>query len=302
VVSAVPVQPGLPVDAGIPSRPAGSPPDVRLDRFTADADPLPTGAGLLAPWQRRRLRTLYDYVGLVRSVPDRPAVLQADLLDALEDDLDRKHPRNPTIARTRRLAKSRGLPTTWLHQLISAARQDRLITHYSCFDDLLGYCRLSGSPLAQLTLGALGDDDPGNGDLAATVGSAARLLDLSSRVCVDADRGRVYLPQDELSTRRLRDDELTARPALAATRAAVEAQAHRAYYLLASAAPRLADLSWPARIALTGMVTDALTLHHAMRAERYDTTGWPFVPPRPDRIRAFATGLTRPHRLAGFAD
>ncbi len=302
MVSAVPVQPDLPVDPGIPSRATRSGPGVRLDRLTADADPLPTGAGLLPPWQRRRLRTLYDYVGLVRSVPEQPSVVQADLLDALEDDLDRKHPRNPTIARTRRLAKSRGLPTTWLHQLISAARQDQLITHYSCFDDLLGYCRLSGAPLAQLTLAALGDDDPGDGDLAAAAGTAARLLDLSTRVCVDADRGRVYLPQDELSTRRLRGDELTARPALAATRAVVEAQAHRAYYLLASAAPRLADLSWPARIALTGVVTDALTQHNALRAEGYDTTGWPFAPPRPDRLRAFATGLTRPHRLAGFAD
>ncbi len=293
MVSAVPVRPG-------PDRPAE--PATPIDRLTATADRLPTGAGLLPPWQRRRLRTLRDYAALIRGILDRPVADRAGLLDALEDDLDRRHPRNPTVARTRRLARSRDLPTTWLHHLIAAARQDLLITHYSCFDDLLGYCRLSEAPLTRLTVAVLGDDDPDHGDLAATTGTAVRLLELANRVTVDADVRRVYLPQDELSTRRLGLDDLTAHPAGPAARAAVEAQAHRAYYLLTSAAPRLADLPWSARVALTGVVTDALTLHHALRAEHYDTSSGPVVPARPERLRTFLTGLTRPHRLAVFPD
>ncbi len=295
MVSAVPVQPG-------PTRAAAPGTATRIDRLTADAGLLPTGAALLPPWQRRHLRTLYDYAGLIRGTVERPAADRAGLLDALEDDLDRRHPRNPTVARTRRLARSHDLPSTWLHHLISAARQDLLITHYSCFDDLLGYCRLSGAPLTRLAVAVLGDDDPEHDDLAATAGAAARLLDLANRVTVDADVHRIYLPQDELGARQLRPDDLTAHPAGSAARAAVEAQAHRAYYLLTSAAPRLADLRWSARIAVTGVVTDALALHHALRVERYDTSSGPLVPARPERFRTFMTGLTRPHRLAAFPD
>lgn len=296
MVSAVPVHPATPAP---PARIARA---VRYDRIAPRPIDLPTGTTLLPPRTRRHVGTLYDYAGLVQACATQPAGNRLDHLDALEDDLDRRHPRHPVVARTRRLAHTHDLPTALLHHLVSATRQDQLITRYARFDDLMGYCRLSGPPLAQLSVAVAGTTDPDHAALAATTATAARLMQLCASVAADADEGRVYLPQDELGEMGLADADLTARPAGRSTRAAVEANAHRAYYLLANAAPRLADLPWPARICLTGVVTDALVLHRALRADRYDSGDGPVVAARRDRVRDFVNGLTRPHRLAAFPD
>jgi phytoene synthase len=104
-----------------------------------------------------------------------------------------------------------GLPLDALELLIEGVELDVLGTRYETFDELVGYCRRVAGSIGRLCLAIFADGAAMNGApaLADDLGVAMQLTNILRDVREDRERGRTYLPAEDL--RRFNcEDELPA--------------------------------------------------------------------------------------------
>ena len=82
--------------------------------------------------------------------------------------------------------------------MLKAFRQDQTVTRYETFEDLLGYCRYSANPVGHLVLYLCGYRDADRQALSDSTCTALQLANFWQDVSVDYDKGRIYLPLEDL--------------------------------------------------------------------------------------------------------
>jgi phytoene synthase len=127
----------------------------------------------------RRLELLSDW----RARLDQAARVEADhpIFIALTD----------TIAR-------HDLPVQLLHDLISAFEQDVRVSSYETYADVLDYCRLSANPVGRLVLHLFGRTAPGLMEQSDAICTALQLTNFWQDVALDRDKGRCYIPREDM--------------------------------------------------------------------------------------------------------
>jgi phytoene synthase len=92
------------------------------------------------------------------------------------------------------------LPLDALELLIEGVEHDVLGTRYETFDELVGYCRRVAGTVGRLCLAifAEGANTNGGAALADDLGVAMQLTNILRDVREDRERGRVYLPAEDL--------------------------------------------------------------------------------------------------------
>lgn len=228
---------------------------------SARAENFTVASRLLPARYRRHLLALYGYARYVDDLGDEAAGDRLALLDEAEADLDRAlagRAAHPVFRAIGASAVELGLPIDQLKALIEANRQDQTTTRYATFDDLVGYCRLSANPVGRLVLAIFGVHDPEDARLSDLVCTALQIVEHLQDVREDAQRGRVYLPADEMIRFGCTDSELTRPPASEAVRAAVAFEAWRARKLLQDGSRLVGRLHGPARVAVAGFVGGGL--------------------------------------------
>jgi hydroxysqualene synthase len=95
------------------------------------------------------------------------------------------------------LARHR-LPVSLLHDLLSAFEQDVRVSSYETFDDVLAYCRLSANPVGRLVLHLAGRAEPALLERSDAICTALQLTNFWQDVAIDLDKGRCYLPREDM--------------------------------------------------------------------------------------------------------
>jgi len=94
------------------------------------------------------------------------------------------------------------LPRTAFHTVIDGMQQDLDQTRYLNFSELQTYCYKAAGVVGEASARIFGmatPDDPGTLAYAKTLGEALQLTNIIRDVGEDARRGRIYIPQDELT-------------------------------------------------------------------------------------------------------
>ena len=112
-----------------------------------------------------------------------------------------------------------------LHDLIDGGLQDTEQDRYSSFDDLLGYCRRVAGAVGIACVAVYGADQP---QRAETLGVSLQLINIMRDVREDWELGRVYLPQDELASFGVSEEDIAERRVTAAWQALMAYQGARA--------------------------------------------------------------------------
>jgi phytoene synthase len=94
--------------------------------------------------------------------------------------------------------REKALPIQLLEDLLSAFRQDVTVSRYASWNDLLDYCRRSANPVGRLVLRIAGHDDPQLDAWSDAICTGLQLTNFWQDVKADFDRGRIYLPEEEL--------------------------------------------------------------------------------------------------------
>ncbi|MHB1808142.1 MAG: phytoene/squalene synthase family protein [Solirubrobacteraceae bacterium] len=117
------------------------------------------------------------------------------------------------------------IPISSLIDLIEGVRMDAVGARFQTFEELLLYCRRVAGSIGRLSLAIFGARErEAAGALADDLGVAMQLTNILRDIREDAERGRIYLPSEDLIRYRLRADApLEPAELLALTRTAAHA-------------------------------------------------------------------------------
>lgn len=251
---------------------------------------------LLPAGERRALLAIYGFARLADALGDEAPGDRLAHLDALEGELDRAYagtPRHPLLQRLALVLRERELPRRAFVRLIDANRRDQRGVRVADAEELLDYCRLSANPVGELVLHVFAAVSRENVADSDAICSALQIVEHLQDVREDWQRGRIYLPAEELARFGVAETELGVAPASPALRRAVAHRAAHARRLLRVGAPLLARLRGRARVAVAGFAAGGHAALDALERADFDVTTATRRPRRRDVLRHIARELRR---------
>ena len=259
---------------------------------------------LLGPVQRDALFAVYAFCRFVDDVADdaRSREPQA-LLDLWRGELANVYAGTPTrkvgVALVDAVARF-GLERRHFEDILRGVEMDLTARRYLTFEQLEEYCYLVASAVGLLCIEIFGYSNPAARGYAVDLGLAFQLTNILRDVEEDAQRGRIYLPLEDLQQFGVEEDELLAgrySPKLAAL-LAFECGRARAFYLRAHG-------TLPPEDRRSLAVAEAMCaiyerLLHRIEARRFDVFGRRIALPAYEKVSLAAFGWARA-QLAGLA-
>jgi len=165
----------------------------------------------------RRLRqdflNVYAYCRISDDLGDEVGDPTASLalLDQWQAELDACYagnPRHPVFVALAETVRKFEIPRHEFSDLLIAFRQDQTITRFETFDDVLAYCRYSANPVGHLVLYLCGYHDAERQQLSDYTCTALQLANFWQDVSLDFNKGRIYLPLEDLRKYRVTEEDL----------------------------------------------------------------------------------------------
>lgn len=270
-------------------------------RALESAENFPVALRLLPAAHRRHLQAVYDVARTIDDLGDAaagdPASRTADL-HAFAADLRTvwrrdAAPERPVLRRLVPTVRACGLDPEPFERLVEANLRDQRVSRYATFSELRDYCVLSADPVGRVVLQVFGQSTPGRQALSDRVCTALQVLEHLQDVAEDRARGRVYLPQEDLTAFGVAEPELDAATSSPALAALVRWETERAARLLADGAPLVGELRGWGRVAVAGFVAGGLATVDALRRPGVDVLVATPRPRRGDVARHAISLLTR---------
>jgi squalene synthase HpnC len=133
------------------------------------------------------------------------------LLDQWQVELDACYagtPRHPVFVALAETVQKFTIPKHEFSDLLIAFRQDQTVTRFETFDDVLAYCHYSANPVGHLVLYLCGYSDPERQQLSDFTCTALQLANFWQDVSVDYEKGRIYLPLEDLRRYRVSEEDI----------------------------------------------------------------------------------------------
>ena len=149
---------------------------------------------LLDEWERELEATYLSLARVEQGVS--PAVAADKKARALAPEVS--GPRHPVFIALRETIRACDIPQHEFADLLKAFRQDQTVRRYETFDDVLGYCHYSANPVGHLVLYVCGYRDAERQQLADYTCTALQLANFWQDVSLDWQKGRIYLPLEDM--------------------------------------------------------------------------------------------------------
>lgn len=256
-----------------------------------------TVAGRLLPRAvREDFKALYGYARLVDDAGDEIEGDRLAALDWIEQDLDRAfagQARHPLLRALEPVLERRALPRAELAALIEANRMDQRVSRYETFAELRASCALSADPVGRLVLRVFGAATPERIALSDDVCTGLQIAEHCQDVAEDFGRGRVYLPQEDLRTFAVAEDELRGPgPSSTALRDLIAFECDRAGELLRAGVPLARSMHGRARFAVAAFTAGGRAALGAIAARHHDVLAGPPKASKARRAAALVRVLT----------
>lgn len=195
------------------------------------------------------------------------------------------------------------IPLNLLDELISGTTSDLKASPddepdtYATFADLYRYCYLVASVVGLVCIRIFGYTDPAAEKLAEETGIAFQLTNILRDVAEDAERGRVYLPLEDLAAHNITLESLLRRPAgkppTVNERALLAEIGRRAENYYVSAGKLLPLINPESRPALWVLVKIYRGLLKRIRRAEYDVFSRRISVPTFQKLEILAVGMAR---------
>jgi squalene synthase HpnC len=159
---------------------------------------------------RPHFHAIYAYCRVSDDLGDEVGDTQQSLalLDLWGRELDACYEgrtRHPVFVALAETIRACNIPKEPFADLLTAFRQDQLVTRYANMQQVLDYCRNSANPVGRLVLYTCGYRDDKRFRMSDATCSALQLANFWQDVKVDFAKDRVYLPQDDMQRFRVTD-------------------------------------------------------------------------------------------------
>jgi 15-cis-phytoene synthase len=165
---------------------------------------------------KEKRQAIYAVYAFCRSVDDVADGDASDgekqmLLDEWRREIERCYKGKPEHPITVKLAQSLQrfpIPREHFEELIAGVEMDLTHTRYSTFGELYEYCYRVASVVGLMCIEIFGYRNPKAKDYAIALGVALQLTNIMRDLKGDAERGRIYLPLEDLTRVGYREEEL----------------------------------------------------------------------------------------------
>jgi phytoene synthase len=210
---------------------------------------------------------------------------------------------DPVFIAVRDAARRYSIPLSLLDELIAGTTSDLKVNSgdapdtYATFADLYQYCYLVASVVGLVCIRIFGYTDPAAEKLAEETGVAFQLTNILRDVSEDAERGRVYLPLEDLAAHNVSLDSILHRKQGASPsaneRALLAEIGARAEAYYASAGKLLPLIDRESRPALWVLVRIYRGLLRRIRRADYDVFSRRISVPTFQKLEILAVGMAR---------
>jgi phytoene synthase len=166
---------------------------------------------LLSRQQRKAMCAIYAFMRHCDDLSDEPGASRV-ALDAWRKELDESlaghfgtHPIWPAFHHT---VRRFDIPHEYLHEMIEGVASDLEPRQFQTFDQLYRYCYQVASVVGLTVIHIFGFDTPSALPLAEKCGVAFQLTNILRDIREDAERGRTYLPAEDLRRFGVTEDDL----------------------------------------------------------------------------------------------
>ncbi|MEX1040908.1 MAG: squalene synthase HpnC [Pirellulaceae bacterium] len=180
-------------------------------------------------------------------------------------------PRHPVMVALRQTIQEFDIPITPFQDLISAFRQDQIVTRYETFAQLEDYCRRSANPVGHLVLYLGRSVTPESQAYADQVCTGLQLINFWQDLRRDWEINRVYLPAEDFARFDLPADDLAMAARQPRFKELVKFQVDRAEEYLRRGAPIVGEVSDDLKVDVALFVEGGLATVQAVRRFGYDT-------------------------------
>ncbi|MGD0226468.1 MAG: presqualene diphosphate synthase HpnD [Terriglobia bacterium] len=172
----------------------------------------------LPPEKRLAIEAVYAFARRGDDVVDsglNPAEAAAalaryrEVLDACYAD-DSSRLDEPELRALAEAIKRFRIPRKPFEDLILGLEMDLAPTRYATFEELSLYCYRVASTIGLICIEIFGYQNPRTRDYAVNLGTALQLVNILRDIQRDAQRGRIYIPQEDLDRFGVRSGELLA--------------------------------------------------------------------------------------------
>ena len=189
-----------------------------VDNVADDGDDLAAKQRGLAKWRA----ALDEAIGGYGAFVDGSSALELESAPSRASDV------LPALADTMRRFN---MPARYLHDQISGAEMDLTVHSYPTFDRLREYCYRVAGTVGLTCTHIFGFKDPRALDLAEKLGLAFQLTNIIRDVNEDAERGRVYLPDEDLARFNVSPQDFSKTEGTLGIRELLRFEADRAFQL-----------------------------------------------------------------------
>ena len=167
----------------------------------------------LAAHRRRAIYAAYAFARLADDIADGDAsnADKVEQLRALRADLRQAFagkPNGPVLPALTHAAGKHGIDPALFERLIDGVEMDLVPRRYATFHELREYCYLVASVVGLISIEIFGYTDPRAREAAVDLGLAMQLTNIMRDIREDAEAGRVYLPQEDLTRFGYTEDDL----------------------------------------------------------------------------------------------
>jgi phytoene synthase len=210
---------------------------------------------------------------------------------------------DPAFIAVRDATQRYSIPLSLLDELIAGTTSDLKVNPdqapdtYATFADLYRYCYLVASVVGLVCIRIFGYTDPAAEKLAEETGVAFQLTNILRDVAEDAERGRVYLPIEDLAAHHVTLESILHRvqgaPPSANERALLADIGKRAEFYYASANKLLPLINPESRPALWVLVSIYHALLHRIERASYDVFTSRASVPTAQKVSILGIGIAR---------
>ncbi|HEY5912920.1 MAG TPA: presqualene diphosphate synthase HpnD [Verrucomicrobiae bacterium] len=170
---------------------------------------------LLPRAKRDGMSALYAFCREVDDVADEtsaPVERRREQLAAWREDVRRACAGQPPEFQVNRelqpVIHQYHLPCEYFEALLEGVQMDLEINRYATYEELDLYCYRVASVVGLLSIEIFGYTDPACRDYAVHLGKALQYTNILRDVRTDAQRGRIYLPADELARFKVPQEDI----------------------------------------------------------------------------------------------
>jgi len=166
---------------------------------------------LLPRDQRNSMCAIYAFMRYCDDLSDEPGASREPLdrwRIALDHALAGQYDGHPTLPAFHDTVKRYQIPPEYFHEMIDGVSSDLQPRRIRTFDELYRYCYQVASVVGLTTIHIFGFDSPAALPLAEKCGIAFQLTNILRDVREDLNRGRIYLPNEDLKRFAVSPDNL----------------------------------------------------------------------------------------------